>query len=70
MNGTALIKNWIVVDANSSYLFPEIVGNGTSSVNGTPSASGKPSQYTGGASSLNAVGGAILVVVVSIFITI
>ncbi|KAF1915587.1 Alpha/Beta hydrolase protein [Ampelomyces quisqualis] len=56
MNGTALIKNWIVVDANTSYLFPELVGNGTSRLSGTPSASGGSPQYTGAASSGKMVG--------------
>jgi hypothetical protein len=51
MNGTALIKNWIVVDANTSYLFPELVGNETSRPSVTPSASGSGPQYTGAASS-------------------
>ena len=51
MNGTALIKNWIVVDANTSYLFPELVGNGTSRPSGTSSASAGSPQYTGAASS-------------------
>jgi hypothetical protein len=49
MNGTALVKNWIVVDANTSYLFPELAENGTG-LNGT----GKPippPQSTGAASS-------------------
>jgi hypothetical protein len=56
MNGTALIKNWIVVDANTSYLFPDLVGsipgsgNGTKP-SGTPTVSGSP-QYTGAASSI------------------
>ncbi|KAF1938259.1 alpha/beta-hydrolase [Clathrospora elynae] len=34
MNGTALVRNWIVVDANTSHLFPDLVSNGTSG-NGT-----------------------------------
>ena len=53
MNGTALIKNWIVVDANTSYLFPELTGNGTSPGNGTISppsnTSSAPPGATGGA---------------------
>jgi len=55
MNGTALVKNWIVVDANTSYLFPELFGNGTSPANGTMKPSPSPStpaQYTGAASSI------------------
>lgn len=48
MNGTALIKNWIVVDANTSSLFPGLIGsNGTIiQPSGTPSSSGSPAQYT------------------------
>ncbi|KAH5627850.1 hypothetical protein HBI51_215550 [Parastagonospora nodorum] len=63
MNGTALIKNWIVVDSNSSYLFPELMGNGTSPANSTPTG-GKPSQYTGAASSFSALGSAVLAAVI------
>jgi hypothetical protein len=33
MNGTALVRNWIVVDANTSSLFPDLVGNGSESGN-------------------------------------
>jgi hypothetical protein len=58
MNGTALIKNWIVVDANTSSLFPDLVGNtpgnGTKP-SGTPTAS-NPAQFTAGASSLMSTG--------------
>ncbi|KAF2261091.1 alpha/beta-hydrolase [Lojkania enalia] len=40
LNGTALIRNWIVVDANTSFLFPDLA-NGTE--NGTqPSSSQTP----------------------------
>jgi hypothetical protein len=56
MNGTALIKNWIVVDANTSSLFPDLVGPGSGNStrpSGTPTASGIP-PYTGAASSLMA----------------
>lgn len=51
MNGTALIKDWIVVDANTSSLFPGLVGgNGTSTrPSGTPSSSGSPAQFTNAA---------------------
>ncbi|EOA89250.1 uncharacterized protein SETTUDRAFT_159655 [Exserohilum turcica Et28A] len=31
MNGTALVRNWIVVDANTSHLFPDLGGNGAAS---------------------------------------
>jgi carboxypeptidase C (cathepsin A) len=55
MNGTALIKNWIVVDANTSSLFPDLVSNGTKP-SGTPTASGGPTQYTAAASSLMSAG--------------
>jgi hypothetical protein len=62
MNGTALIKDWIVVDANTSSLFPDLVGNGTGPGNGSkPTSTPKPwssatasagtGQYTGAASS-------------------
>ncbi|KAJ4366995.1 hypothetical protein N0V83_007525 [Neocucurbitaria cava] len=60
MNGTALVKNWIVVDANTSSLFPGLIGNGTAPGNGTalpstlvPSATGSGGglpEATGGAS--------------------
>jgi hypothetical protein len=67
MNGTALIKNWIVVDANTTSLFPDLAGNGTGSGNGSKptstlrpsssaSVSGSPGQFTGGASSMRAHG--------------
>jgi hypothetical protein len=59
MNGTALVKNWIVVDANTSYLFPGLVGNGTSPVNGTSRPSPTvsiPAQHTGGARSMFRIG--------------
>ncbi|KAL5114535.1 hypothetical protein ACEQ8H_007568 [Pleosporales sp. CAS-2024a] len=62
MNGTALIRNWIVVDANTSYLFPEL-GNGSNPVTGTGSG-GKPMQHTGAASSISAAGSARLLAVV------
>lgn len=63
MNGTALIKDWIVVDANTSSLFPDLVGNGTGPGNGSkPTSTSKPwssatasagtGQYTGAASSV------------------
>jgi hypothetical protein len=67
MNGTALIKNWIVVDANTTSLFPSLAGNGAGPGNGSmPSStlrtsssaviSGSPGQYTGGASSMRTHG--------------
>ena len=56
MDGTALIKDWIVVDANTSHLFPDLVGNGTA----TPSGGAAPPESTGGAGR-NGVGGALLV---------
>jgi carboxypeptidase C (cathepsin A) len=86
MNGTALIKNWIVVDANTSSLFPELVGNATgpgngSKPSGSPTTSGNPAQYTAAASSLlstgrvmgfelDVVGGAILAAIVGSLVTI
>ena len=72
MNGTALIKNWIVVDANTSYLFPELVGNGTSPGNGTtsptPSGSTAPPESTGASSRL--AGNALLAVVIAALVVI
>jgi hypothetical protein len=76
MNGTALIKNWIVVDANTSSLFPDVTGNGTGLGNGSkpsgnsmPSSStttsGSASQYTGAASSVT-VGGRVVGVEVGV----
>ncbi|KAF2854270.1 alpha/beta-hydrolase [Plenodomus tracheiphilus IPT5] len=60
MDGSALIRNWIVVDANTSSLFPDLVGNAT---NGSaPSGTGSPGPvYTGGAvgKGLRSVGGAV-----------
>jgi carboxypeptidase C (cathepsin A) len=81
MNGTALIKNWIVVDANTSSLFPDLVGNATGPGNGTPTASGTPTQFTAAASSLmsagqvmgfefGVVGGAVLAAVVGSLVTV
>ncbi|KAJ4405459.1 hypothetical protein N0V91_005199 [Didymella pomorum] len=67
MNGTALIKNWIVVDANTSYLFPELVGNGTvgnGTATPTPSGSGAPPESTG-AAGRNIASGVLMSVVVS-----
>ncbi|OAL02709.1 alpha/beta-hydrolase [Phaeosphaeriaceae sp. SRC1lsM3a] len=76
MNGTALIKDWIVVDANTSSLFPGLVGgNGTGiRPSGTPTSSGSPSQYTGAATTVaggdNALfGKALLAAVVGSFLT-
>lgn len=44
LNGTALVKKWIVVDANTSYLFPELVGGNGTRPNGTsPRPSGSSS---------------------------
>lgn len=75
LDGTALIRNWIVVDANTSYLFPELDGNGTGG-NGTvrpsptASSSGGPGQYTGAAGSVvrgervMGVGGAVVAAIV------
>jgi hypothetical protein len=41
MNGTALVKNWIVVDANTSSLFPELSANGTNPT-ASPTGTGLP----------------------------
>lgn len=47
-NGTALVRNWIVIDSNTTSLFPDLVnGNGT-----TPTAAPTPSS-TGGAVSFS-----------------
>lgn len=54
-NGTALIRNWILVNENSTMLFPEVVGNGTSPANAstgggygsTASTSASPPMQTG-----------------------
>lgn len=61
-NGTAVVRNYIVVDANSTQLFPEVVGNATSGEevgsgngtaaggsggNGSSSASASPPVQTG-----------------------
>lgn len=35
MTGEGLVKNWILVDANTSALFPDLIGNGTGSGNST-----------------------------------
>lgn len=68
MNGTALVKNWIVVDGNTSSLFPDLV-NGTE-----PSSSAGPSmpEATGGAAlagtgSMAAVASAVVCIVLSVF---
>lgn len=73
MNGTALVRNWIVVDANTSSHFPDLF-KGTGSTNGTrPSGTGSPANtYTGGAvasKSLTsaAVGGAVFGVLLGNF---
>ncbi|KNG45415.1 carboxypeptidase s1 [Stemphylium lycopersici] len=51
MNGTALVRNWIVVDANTSYLFPDLVGNGTIGSGTKPSGTGSPMPTYAGAAS-------------------
>ena len=58
MNGSALVKNWIVVDANTSSLFPDLVGSGTVPGNGTaPSGTGSPiPTFTGGAVNVGVTG--------------
>ncbi|KAH7087730.1 Alpha/Beta hydrolase protein [Paraphoma chrysanthemicola] len=59
MNGTALIRNWIVVDANTSSLFPDLAGNGsrpTGDTRPTPSTQSgdSPARQTGAANVLSA----------------
>jgi hypothetical protein len=64
MNGTALVRNWIVVDGNTSYLFPDL-GNGTSGNGTTPSGTGSPMPaFTGAASRAGVVGSAVIAAVV------
>ncbi|KAH9872869.1 hypothetical protein J1614_005263 [Plenodomus biglobosus] len=48
MDGSALIRNWIVVDANTTALFPDLAGNAT-----VPSGTENPGPvYTGGVNGL------------------
>lgn len=49
INGTALIQNYIVVDQNSTTLFPGVVGNGTSPANGTATGGGDGGYASGSA---------------------
>jgi hypothetical protein len=56
-NGTALVKNWIVVDANTTFLFPELTGNSTNGTLSTPSpTSSAPPDSTGAAARSFSVG--------------
>ena len=41
-NGTALVRNWIVVDANTTFLFPDLNGNSTGGNGTRPSRTGAP----------------------------
>lgn len=52
-NGTAVVKDWIIIDANSTRRFPFLsTGNATSSPSGTGTGTGSPTgTSTGGASS-------------------
>jgi carboxypeptidase C (cathepsin A) len=64
VNGTALVRNWIVVDANTNYLFPDLVGNGTSGNGSAPSGTGSPvPAYTGAASRAGVAGIAMVAAV-------
>ncbi|KAF1957321.1 alpha/beta-hydrolase [Byssothecium circinans] len=54
-NGTALVKNWIVVERNTSSLFPDLV-NGNGTTNGT-SPSGTPTQPSGPSATQSGGGG-------------
>lgn len=62
IDGSALIEDYIVVDQNSTQLFPGVVGNGTSSGNpssggsGYPSSSAYPPMQTGNEASTAQVG--------------
>ncbi|EMD67611.1 hypothetical protein COCSADRAFT_290988 [Bipolaris sorokiniana ND90Pr] len=50
MNGTALIRNWIVVDVNTSHLFPDLIPNSTTGNGTIPSTTGSSMPlYTGAA---------------------
>jgi hypothetical protein len=49
MDGTALIKNWIVVDANTTSLFPELAQNGTNSTTSPTESGSSPPAETAGA---------------------
>ncbi|CAK1357690.1 unnamed protein product [Cercospora beticola] len=61
VNGTAEICNWIVVDANSTLLFPEVIAKcraewdqqGDQGTNANQTASSGPAIYTGIASTLS-----------------
>lgn len=49
-NGAALVRNWIVVDANTTFLFPDLAGNSTNGTLPTPSpTSSVPPESTGAA---------------------
>ncbi|KAH7122618.1 Alpha/Beta hydrolase protein [Dendryphion nanum] len=76
-NGSALVRNWIVVDANTTFLFPDLnngTGNGTrpsgtSTPNPSATTTGAPTQSTGAAASLRLRDGlrtAILAAIVGI----
>ncbi|KAK4621861.1 Carboxypeptidase S1 B [Fulvia fulva] len=55
LNGTAVIRHYIVVDKNSTALFPDVVGgsssNDTNATTSPGSSSNSPSSYTGKATS-------------------
>lgn len=64
VNGSALVRNWIVVDANTTSLFPDLT-NGTGSGNqtspsgtGTPTSSGGPGATSTGAAPSESSGAA------------
>ncbi|GAB7360241.1 hypothetical protein MBLNU230_g8001t1 [Neophaeotheca triangularis] len=63
LDGTAEVERYILVDANSTKLFPDVVGTGKASgnatSNGTMPVSPTPSAYTGGAGGLRPVGLAV-----------
>lgn len=57
-DGTALVKNWIVVDGNSSYLFPELFnGTANGTAPGSPSPSSTGPAFSNGANGV--VGGSV-----------
>ncbi|EGP84851.1 secreted peptidase S10 [Zymoseptoria tritici IPO323] len=62
-NGTAPVKNWIFVDANSTKLFPEVVGRGMENDTGN---SMPPEVSTGDAAVLSNEVGAVLLLAAAV----
>jgi len=63
MNGSALIHNWILIDQNTTSLFPELNGATSEQPSGTSGSGANPSP-TGAAAGLRAGKGALALVVV------